>query len=151
MPQQLHICIHWHIIHTCTHRGSSTPTCREKKRTATHTRANDRSLFSWEQISGILLFYISVFFCERPKIRSWNWQIMNTWHEFGSGKQPLLYLSAFSQKFLCCHWKFQSVPNNLGGSQSTFPHHWGLHVPCVLLSKSVTYFLEGHGVKSLCV
>ncbi len=57
-------------MHTCPCTCTLTCTFRIK-RTAAHIKANDRSLLSWEQIICVSLFYISVFFCEWPKI--WHW------------------------------------------------------------------------------
>lgn len=77
--------------------------------------------------------------------------VFHTWHEVGGGKDPFLYLSAFSKKFLRRHGELQSVSDDLSCIQSLFTHHQRLDVPRVLLSKAVTYFLEGHRVQSLCV
>lgn len=93
--------------------------------------------------------------CKTPRktLETWIWKkwFRITWHKFSRGKNLFLYLSTFCQKFLCCHGKLQSVFNNLSSFQSLFPHDWWLHIPCVLLVKAVTDFLEGHRVKALSV
>lgn len=96
----------------------------------------------------------SVFVSERLKcalMRKTVWQIRHTWHQLRRGKDPFLYLPAFSQEFFSRHGELQSVPNNLTGLQRTSPHHGRLHSPGVLLSKAVADFLEGHSVQPLCV
>lgn len=127
---------------------SITATCRIT--TAAHIRANVRLLVSCISLILHLLVWL---FCEWPK-RGTGCHVQEewrTWHEFGRGKDLFLYLSGFSQKFLSCHGKLQSVPDNLASSHSVFAHHRRLHVPGVPLSKAVTNFLEGHSVEPLCV
>lgn len=74
---------------------------------AAHTLANDGLLFQ----KTLLLFR------KETHIRHF------TWHELGRGKNPLLNLSTFTEKFFCCHGKIQSVPDYLTSIQCISAHH----------------------------